>query len=101
MIADFPRPGEAPIGGPQVAVSRLVPRLVAEGIEVVVVAPDPTAVSVTEWPLDDGGTLVTVPSGRRWTLPRELRTWRRNAANALRRHSVELAHGQGLLPGGI
>jgi glycosyltransferase involved in cell wall biosynthesis len=101
MIADFPRPGEAPVGGPQVAVSRLVPRLLAQGLDVVVVAPDPTAVSETTSSLDHGGTLVTVPSGSRWTLPRQLRTWRRNAADALRRHRVELAHGQGLLPGGI
>ena len=101
MIADFPRPGEPPVGGPEVAVSRLVPKLVERGLDVVVVAPDPHAHRKTEHALEGGATLVRVPSGSRLTLARRLRTWRRNAASVVRRWRPDVVHGQGLLPGGI
>ena len=49
MVADYPAPGAAPVGGPQVAVSRLVPELVRRGLEVIVVAPAPGSVATERY----------------------------------------------------
>jgi glycosyltransferase involved in cell wall biosynthesis len=101
MLAEFPSPGTEPVGGPQVAVRRLVPTLVERGLDVVVVAPDMLHSTETTTELEHGGTLVSVPSGARWTLARGLQPWRRRARAVVERLDVELVHGQGLLPGGI
>jgi glycosyltransferase involved in cell wall biosynthesis len=101
MLAEFPPPGKQPVGGPQVAVGRLVPKLVEHGVEVVVVAPDAELAEERTSELEGGGTLVSVPSGARWTLARGLQPWRRRAVAVVERLNVDLVHGQGLLPGGI
>jgi glycosyltransferase involved in cell wall biosynthesis len=101
MLADFPLPGEKPAGGPQVAVGRLVQELLKRDVEVVVVAPDPLRGSREIAELDGGGTLVTVPTARRWNLARNLRPWRRGARDAVERFGADILHGQSLIPGGI
>jgi glycosyltransferase involved in cell wall biosynthesis len=101
MIAEFPLHGEPPRGGPQVVVRRLVPELAQQGVDVLVVAPDPSGSSTREVALEEGGTLITVPAGSRWTLARQLQPWRRNVQAALSGRGADLVHGQGLLPGGI
>jgi glycosyltransferase involved in cell wall biosynthesis len=101
MVAEFPLRGEQPVGGPQVAVKRLVAKLAEQGVDVVVVAPDSLRSTQTVTQLDDGGTLVAVPAGKRWTLARGLQPWRRRARAVVDSANVDIVHGQGLLPGGI
>jgi glycosyltransferase involved in cell wall biosynthesis len=101
MLADFPRPGETPMGGPRVAVGRLVHELVKRGVEVVVVAPDPLRSGDGPVELDRGGTLVTVPTRERWNLARDLQPWRRGARRIVERLGADILHGQSLIPGGI
>ena len=100
MLADFPRPGHPPVGGPQVAVRRLVAKLVDRGVEVVIVAPDTTRyIETTDTEL--GVDVVAVPAGERWTLVRGLRRWRRCAADAVYRLGPDIVHGQELVPSGV
>jgi glycosyltransferase involved in cell wall biosynthesis len=101
MLAEFPLPGELPVGGPQVAVARLVPELARRGIDVVVVAPDPRRSTETTAELDSGATLVTVPTGDRLLLARGLRPWRRRAKEVVERMGIDLIHAQNPLVGGI
>lgn len=101
MLADFTRPGETPMGGPRVAVGRLVQELVTRGVDVVVVAPDPLRSGRGPVKLDGGGTLVTVPTGERWNLARSLQPWRRGARTVVERLGADILHGQSLIPGGI
>jgi glycosyltransferase involved in cell wall biosynthesis len=101
MIAEFPAPGTEPLGGPQVAVGRLVRKLVERGLDLVVVAPDAFGSGETTTRLKEGITLITVPAGGRWTLARGLQPWRGRAAAVVDRLGVDVVHGQGLLPGGI
>ena len=100
MLADFPRPGHAPVGGPQVAVRRLVAKLVERGVEVVVVAPDPSRSTETT-DVELGVDVLFVPTGERWTLLHGMRRWRRNAADVVYRMRPDIVHGQELLAGGI
>jgi glycosyltransferase involved in cell wall biosynthesis len=101
MLADFPAPGENPAGGPQVAVGRLVQELLKRDVEVIVIAPSPqrTGRGITE--IAGGGTLVTVPTAKRWNLARNLRPWRRGAREAVESLGADILHGQSLIPGGI
>ena len=101
MLADFARPGQLPVGGPQVAVRRLVAKLVEHGVDVVVVAPDTADSPETMTDVEAGADVVTVPTGKRWTLVRGMRGWRRNAADVVYRIGPDLVHGQELLAGGI
>ena len=101
MLGDFPRPGETPMGGPRVAVGRLVQELATRGVEVIVVAPDPLRSGSEPVKLDRGGTLVTVPTGERWNLARSLQPWRRGARTVVERLGADIVHGQSLIPGGI
>jgi glycosyltransferase involved in cell wall biosynthesis len=100
MLADFPRPGQPPVGGPQVAVRRLVAKLVDHGVEVVVVAPD-SARSIETTDAEAGVDIVTVPAGKRLTLVQGMRSWRRNAAEVVHRIRPDIVHGQEVLAGGI
>jgi glycosyltransferase involved in cell wall biosynthesis len=100
MLADFPRPGQAPVGGPQVAVRRLVAKLVKRGVEVVVVAPDTSRWTET-MDVELGVDVIAVPRGKRWTLVRGMRSWRRNAADVVYGIDPDIVHGQELLAGGI
>jgi glycosyltransferase involved in cell wall biosynthesis len=98
MIAEYPAPGEEPVGGPQVAVRRLVSQLIQRGVDVVVVAPSlGSTETVTQ--LADGGTLFAIPAGRRWTLARGLQPWRRRTRALIQDINADVVHGQGLLPG--
>src|SRR5438128_1765358 len=99
MIADFPLPGEQPVGGPQVAVRRLVSKLAERGIEVVVIAPDSVHSAGAVSQLDDGGTLLVVPAGKRLTLARGLQPWRRRAGAVVEHIGADLVHGQGVMYG--
>lgn len=101
MLAEFPLPGMLPVGGPQVAVVRLVPELARRGVDVVVVAPDPHGETETTAELESGARLVAVPTGDRLLLARGLRPWRRRAKAAVERMGVDLVHGQNPLVGGI
>jgi glycosyltransferase involved in cell wall biosynthesis len=101
MIADFAAPGTEPAGGPQVAVGRLVRRLVERGLDLVVVSPDPSGTSETEVQVQKGIRLITVPAGSRLTLARGMRPWRGRAAAVVDRLGADVVHGQGLIPGGI
>jgi glycosyltransferase involved in cell wall biosynthesis len=101
MLSEFPKPGTLPGGGPQVAATRLVPELVRRGVDVVVVAPAPWTPAEAEFELEGGGTLVAVPTGRRFQLARGMRPWRHGARAAVERMHVDVVHGQNLLPGGI
>jgi glycosyltransferase involved in cell wall biosynthesis len=100
MIADFPLPGQEPEGGPEVAVKRLVGKLVQQAIEVVVVTPRKGS-SAAVVKTDDGATVIAVPTGTRLTLARAMQPWRRRAKSAIDGAGVDIVHGQGLLPGGI
>jgi glycosyltransferase involved in cell wall biosynthesis len=101
MIADFPSPGDEPVGGPEVAVKRLVAKLVQRTVEVVVVTPDATSSSEAVTQTDDGAKVIAVPIGTRLTLARGMQPWRRRARAAVNGADVDIVHGQGLLPGGI
>jgi glycosyltransferase involved in cell wall biosynthesis len=101
MIADFPEPGKQPVGGPQVAVKRLVRKLVELGVGVVVISPHASDSTEAVSQLEDGVALFAVPAGRRWTLARGLQPWRRRAGAVVDRMGVDIVHGQGLIPGGI
>jgi glycosyltransferase involved in cell wall biosynthesis len=101
MLAEFPLPGKLPVGGPQVAVARLVPELAQRGVELVVVAPDPHGATEMTAQLESGATFVAVPTGDRLLLPRSLRPWRRRAKAVVERMRVDLVHGQNPLVGGI
>jgi glycosyltransferase involved in cell wall biosynthesis len=101
MIADFPSPGDEPVGGPEVAVKRLVAKLVQRAVEVVVVTPDATSSSEAVTQTEDGAKVIAVPVGTRLTLARGMQPWRRRARAAVNGADVEIVHGQGLLPGGI
>jgi glycosyltransferase involved in cell wall biosynthesis len=101
MIAEFPVGGGEPVGGPQVAVGRLVRKLVERGLDLVIVAPDASGSGETVTRLEEGCSLITVPAGRRLTLARGLQPWRKHAAAVVDRLGVDVVHGQGLLPGGI
>jgi glycosyltransferase involved in cell wall biosynthesis len=101
MLADFPAPGENPVGGPQVAVGRLVQELLNRDVEVVIVAPDPLRAWRGAVDLEGGGTLVSVPTAERWNLARSLRPWRRGARDVVRRVGADIVHGQSLIPGGV
>jgi glycosyltransferase involved in cell wall biosynthesis len=101
MLAEFPPPGTEPVGGPQVAVKRLVSTLAERALDVIVVAPDWLGSDETVTELEGGGTLVAVPTGTRWLLARGLQPWRRRAARIVERMDVDVVHGQGVLPGGI
>jgi glycosyltransferase involved in cell wall biosynthesis len=101
MIADFPAPGEQPVGGPQVATRRLVSKLVERGVDVVVVAPCSSCATEAMTRLEGGAVLVTVPASTRWTLARGLQPWRKHARAVVERVGADVVHGQGLLPGGI
>jgi glycosyltransferase involved in cell wall biosynthesis len=100
MLAEFPLPGALPVGGPQVAVARLVPELAKLDVDLVVVAPDPHGSAETRAELD-GATFVSVPTGDRFMLARGLRPWRSRAKAVVERMGVDLVHGQNPLVGGI
>jgi glycosyltransferase involved in cell wall biosynthesis len=89
------------MGGPQVAVSRLVPELARRGLEVIVVAPAPGAVATEHAELPNGVEMIRVPTGTRWSLLRRLQPWRRHVAEVVEGLRPDLVHGQGLIPGGI
>jgi glycosyltransferase involved in cell wall biosynthesis len=101
MLADFPAPGEKPVGGPQVAAGRLVQELLKRNVEVVVVALGSRLAGGEAVELDGGGTFVTVPTPERWNLARSLRPLRRGARAVVERLGADIVHGQGLIPGGI
>jgi glycosyltransferase involved in cell wall biosynthesis len=101
MIAEFPVGGGEPVGGPQVAVGRLVRKLAERGLDVVIVAPDASGSGETVTQLKEGSTLITVPAGGRWTLARGMQPWRKRAVAVVDSLGVDVVHGQGLLPGGI
>ena len=89
------------MGGPQVATSRLVSKLVERGVRVVVVAPCSSCATEAMTQLEDGAALVTVPASTRWTLARGLQPWRKHARAVVERVGADVVHGQGLLAGGI
>jgi glycosyltransferase involved in cell wall biosynthesis len=101
MLAEFPALGSEAVGGPQVAVGRLVRKLVECGLDLVIVAPDMYSSDETVAQLPKGGTLVRVPAGGRWALARGLQPWRKRAAEVVVRLGADVVHGQGLLPAGI
>jgi glycosyltransferase involved in cell wall biosynthesis len=101
MVADYPAPGAAPVGGPQVAVSRLVPELARSGLEVIVVAPAPGSIATHRAKVADRIELIRVPTATRWSLVRQLQPWRRRVVAVIEGLRPDLVHGQGLLPGGI
>jgi glycosyltransferase involved in cell wall biosynthesis len=101
MVADYPAPGAAPVGGPQVAVSRLVPELVRMGLEVIVVAPAPGSIDTERTKLAEGIEMIRMPTTTRWSLLRRLKPWRRQVVSEIQNLNPDLVHGQGLIPGGI
>jgi glycosyltransferase involved in cell wall biosynthesis len=101
MVADYPGPGAEPVGGPQIAVSRLVPELARSGVEVVVVAPAPGSVATDRSTVADRIEMIRVPTATRWSLLRGLQPWRRRVVAVIEGLKPDLVHGQGLLPGGI
>ena len=101
MVADYPAPGAAPVGGPQVAVSRLVPELARSGLEVIVVAPALGSIATDRAKVADGIEMIRVPTATRWSLARRLQPWRRRVVAVIEGLRPDLVHGQGLLPGGI
>jgi glycosyltransferase involved in cell wall biosynthesis len=70
-------------------------------MDVIVVAPDSVRAAEMTTELEDGGVLVAVPAGRRWTLARGLQPWRRRATAVVDRIGIDIVHGQGLVPSGI
>jgi glycosyltransferase involved in cell wall biosynthesis len=101
MVADYPARGAVPVGGPQVAVSRLVPELARRGLEVIVIAPAPGPGTTERAKLADGVEMICVPTATRWSLLRRLQPWRRRVVALIDGLQPDLVHGQGLLPGGI
>jgi glycosyltransferase involved in cell wall biosynthesis len=101
MVADYPAPGAAPVGGPQIAVSRLVPELARSGVEVVVVAPAPGSATTDRSTLADRVEMIRVPTTTRWSLLKRLQPWRRHVVSEIQNLNPDLVHGQGLIPGGI
>jgi glycosyltransferase involved in cell wall biosynthesis len=101
MVADYPAPGAAPMGGPQVAVSRLVPELVQRGLEVIVVAPAPGSIATERTKLAEGIEMIRMPMTTRWSLLKRLQPWRRQVVSEIQNLNPDLVHGQGLIPGGI
>jgi glycosyltransferase involved in cell wall biosynthesis len=101
MVADYPAPGAAPVGGPQIAVSRLVPELARSGVEVVVVAPAAGSATTDRSTLADRVEMIRVPTTTQWSLLKRLQPWRRHVVSEIQNLNPDLVHGQGLIPGGI
>src|SRR5438045_511379 len=95
MLAQYPAPGAAAVGGVQVAAARLVPALARRGIQVTVVAPAAEQRNVLRGvELDDGLELVQVPAGEKWSLLTGLRTFRRHVHSVVTERDFDLVHAQ-------
>src|SRR5439155_9432851 len=94
MVADYSGPDAEPVGGPQIAVSRLVPELARSGVEVVVVAPAPGSVATDRSTVADRVEMIRVPTATRWSLLRGLQPWRRRVVAVIEGLKPDLVHGQ-------
>ena len=101
MVADYPAPGDVPVGGPQVATARLVTELARRGVAVTVVRPGDGHSRTTSAELEDGATLLTVPVDERWSLLKRLRTFRRGVRRVVDQTAPAVVHAQELVPCGF
>jgi glycosyltransferase involved in cell wall biosynthesis len=94
MISPFPRPGEPPRGGVQIAATRLVRALGEREIEVTVI------------PLHAGNHTPGTPRGplpgtdNRFLAVRNLRPMRKAVTEQLRGNDFDIVHAQGVVPAG-
>ncbi len=95
MISPYPEVDVPPRGGVEVSTVRLVEGLTAQGVQVEIVSTGMPA-RVTR----DGIVVHRAPA-RRLTTARLLRPWRRDVRRILSDLSVDLVHGQGLMPPGV
>src|SRR3954463_1746919 len=101
MVAAYPVPGAAPVGGPQVATMRLVSALAACGVEVTVIAPSAESREETTVKLGEGLRFVEIPAGGRWSLVTGSRSLRRRVRIVIDRLDADLVHAQESVPNGI
>src|SRR2546423_12570235 len=100
MVADYPAPGTAAVGGPQVATTRLATALAAHGVQVTVVAPAKGQRPAPTVRVDERVELLEVTVDRRLSLLTGLRTFRRSVGAAARSLGPDIVHAQRLVPFG-
>jgi glycosyltransferase involved in cell wall biosynthesis len=101
MVAAYPAPGAAPVGGPQIATTRLVSALSRCGVEITIVAPAAERREERAVELGERLRLVEIPSDGRWSLLKGLRALRRDVRLVIERLDADLVHAQGLVPYGV
>jgi glycosyltransferase involved in cell wall biosynthesis len=100
MVAAYPAPGAAPVGGPQIATTRLVSALGPCGVEITVVAPAERR-EERAFELGERLRLIEIPSDGRWSLLKGLRALRRHVRLIIERLDADLVHAQEPVPYGI
>jgi glycosyltransferase involved in cell wall biosynthesis len=101
MVAAYPAPGAAPVGGPEVAAARLVPAIARLGVDVTVVTHFPGQRGEISLELGERMRLLALTAADRWSLLTGLQPFRWRVRLALRRVGADLVHAQGLVPYGI
>jgi glycosyltransferase involved in cell wall biosynthesis len=101
MVAAYPAPGAAPVGGPQIATTRLVSALGRCGVEITVVAPAAERHEERAVELGERLRLIEIPSNGRWSLLKGLRALRRHVRLVIERLDADLVHAQEPVPYGI
>ena len=101
MVAAYPAPGAAPVGGPQIATTRLVSALSRCGVEITIVAPAAERRDERAVELGERVRLVEIPADGSWSLLKGLRALRRDVRLVIERLDADLVHAQELVPYGV
>src|SRR5437879_4232157 len=98
MVAAYPAPGAAPVGGPEIATTRLVSALGRCGLEITVVAPTAERRVGTAVEIGERLRLIEIPADGRWSLLKGLRALRRQVRLVIERLDADLVHAQEPVP---
>ena len=101
MVGAYPTPGAAPVGGPQIATTRLVSALGRCGVEITVLAPTAEHREEIAVELGEHLRLIEIPADGRWSLLKGLRALRRHVRLVVERLDAYLVHAQELVPYGV
>jgi glycosyltransferase involved in cell wall biosynthesis len=101
MVGAYPTPGAVPVGGPQVATTRLVSALGRCGVEITVVAPSIERREARTVELGERLRLIEIPADGRWSLVKGLRSLRRRVRVVIERLDADLVHAHESVPYGL
>lgn len=100
VVGEFPRPGQAVLGGPANGTVRLVEGLATAGVDVTVVAPLEEGAEEPSEPMRQA-KVVWIRHSSRLSLLRGMRPWRVPAVHVISELDADVVHGQGILTGGL